>query len=186
MDVRAGLTLVELVVGMALALVGAAALTALLRAGVAAWARAGASAETASEVADGVDQLVRDLRIAGYDPTGAAHAGLTVVAADRVEMTADLDGNGAIDASSEERIGYRVAAASRSLQRVVGAQSLPIVSDVAAGGLALAYFDRDGARLDPAAAATAAGTRVVTVALAATPRGRPAVRVNGGARLVNR
>jgi hypothetical protein len=183
---RAGLTLVELLVGMTLALVGAAALTALLRTGVAAWTRAGADTEAAREVADGVDQPVRDVRLAGYDPTAAALAGLTVVAADRIEVTADLDGDGAIDATSEERVGYRVATSSRSLQRIVGTQSLPIVSDVAAGGLALAYFDAAGTRLDPAAATTAAATRVVTVDLTATPGGRPAVRVAAGVRLVNR
>ena len=182
----AGLTLVELLVGMALALVGAAAMTALLRTGVAAWTRAGADAESASEVADGVDQLVRDVRLAGYDPTATAHAGMTVVAADRIEVTADRDGDGAIDGTSEERVAYRVATSSRSLQRIVGTLSLPIVSDVAADGLVLAYFDATGARLDPTAGATAAATRVVTVALTATPRGRPAVRVTAGVRLVNR
>ena len=182
----AGLTLVELLVGMMLGLVGAGAMTMLARVGVAAWTRAGADAEVATEVADGVDQLVRDVRIAGYDPTGGAHAGLAIVAADRIEITADLDGDGAIDAASEERIGWRVATGSRSLQRIVGAQSLPIVSDVSAGGLALAYYDGAGTRLDPAAAATATATRVVTVELTATPRGRPATRVAGGARLVNR
>jgi type IV pilus assembly protein PilW len=181
----AGLTLVELLVGMTLALVGTAAMTALLRSGVAAWTRAGANAEAAAEVADGVDQLVRDVRIAGYDPTGAAHAGLTVVAADRIEVTADLDGNGAIDAASEECVGYRIATSSRSLQRIVGAQSLPIVSEVSAGALTLAYYDAAGTRLDPAVAATAAATRVVTVELTATPRGRTA-RATAGVRLVNR
>lgn len=182
----AGLTLVELLVGMVLGLVGAAAMTALLRVGVAAWTRAGATADVTSEVADGVDQLVRDVRLTGYDPTARASPGLTLVAGDRIEMTADLDGNGTIDATSEERVAYRVAPSSRSLQRVVGAQSLPIVSDVATGGLVLGYFDRTGARLDPAAAGTAAATRVVTIDLTATPRGRPAVRVSAGARLVNR
>jgi len=182
----AGLTLIELLVGMVLGLVGAAAMTALLRVGVAAWMRAGAAAEVTTEVADGVDQLVRDVRLAGYDPTASASPGLTLVAADRIELTADLDGDGTIDASSEEHVAYRVAASSRSLQRVVGAQSLPIVSDVAAGGLVLGYFDRAGTRLDPAAAGTAAATRVVTIDLTATPRGRPAVHVSAGARLVNR
>ena len=100
-----------------------------------------------------VDQLVRDVRIAGYDPTGAGIAALTLAGADRLELQADLDGNGAIDASSEERIGYRVAPSSRSLQRIVGSQSLPILSDVAADGLRLSYFDAAGAALDPTAAA---------------------------------
>lgn len=180
-----GATLIELLVGMVLGLVGVAAMTALMRVGVAAWERAGATAEMASEATAAVDQLTRDIRIAGYDPTGAGVVPLTVTAADRLVMTADLDGNGTIDTNSEEQIGYRVAAGSRSLQRVVGQQSLPILSDLAANGLRLGYFDQAGALLDPDDPATAAATRLVTVDLVTTPSQQPPVHVSGGARLLN-
>ncbi len=184
---NAGMTLVELLVGMGLGLVGAAAMTALVRGGIAAGARASTDAETAIEAAAALDQLVRDLRVAGYDPTGAGITALPVVAADRIELQADLDGDGAIDPTSEEQIGYRVAPSSRSLQRVVGAQSLPILSNVATDSFRLAYFTADGTRLDPADAATGAATRVVQIDLTTAPPGRPsAVRLLGGARLVNR
>jgi prepilin-type N-terminal cleavage/methylation domain-containing protein len=182
-----GMTLVELLVGMTLGLVGAAAMTALLRVGTAAWERSGADAEAATEIAGAIDQLSRDLRIAGYDPKAAGIAGLTLTEAARVEMTADLDGDGAIDPDSDERIGYRWSAASGSLLRLVGRQSLPILSDVATGGFRLAYFDRNGAQLDPADPATGAATRVVTVDLATAAHGRRAgVHVSSGARLGNR
>lgn len=182
----AGMTLIELLIGMVLGLVGAAAMTALVRVGAAAWTRAGADAEVTIEVADAVDQLTRDVRLAGYDPTAAGIAGLTLTASDRLELTADLDGNGAIDASSEERIGYRVTAATRSLQRVVGAQSLPILADVATGGFRLSYFDAAGTALDPNDAATRTAARLVTVDVTTTPPDRPAAALHGGARLVNR
>lgn len=179
-----GMTLVELLIGMVLGLVGAAAMTGLVRVGVAAWERAGAESERALEIAAAIDQWTRDVRIAGYDPTDADIGGLTLTADDRLELMADLDGNGVIDASSEERIGYRVATASRSLQRVVGAQTLPILTDV--GAFALAYLDANGTTLDPDDPATAAATRLVTVAVTATtPGGRP-LHVEGGARLLNR
>jgi prepilin-type N-terminal cleavage/methylation domain-containing protein len=182
-----GLTLVELLVGMVLGLVAAAAMTALLRSGLAAWERAGAHAEVETEVAAAIDQVTRDLRLAGYDPRAAGIAGLTITEAARLELTADLDGNGAIDTDSEERIGYRVATSSSSLQRVVGRQSLPILTDVAASGLRFTYFDAAGNPLAPTAAGTAANTRFVTVdvtTLAHPPQ--PAVRLGGGARLGNR
>lgn len=182
-----GLTLVELLIGMVLGLVGVAAMTVVLRVGRAAWERAGAGAEVAAEVAGAIDQVTRDLRQAGYDPTGAGVAGLTVVASDRIELTADLDGNGAIDPDSEERVGYRVTTSSGSLQRVVGRQTLPILSDVASGGFRLGYLDADGGALDPSAATTAARTRMVTVDVTTVARGPVGgVRVSGGARLVNR
>ena len=183
----AGMTLVELLVGMVLGLAGAAAMTALLRVGTAAWERAGASAEVAIEVAGAVDQLTRDVRVAGYDPAATGFTALPITASDRLELAADLDGNGSIDPDSEERIGYRWSAASGSLSRLVGRQSLPILSDVAPGGFRLAYFDRDGARLDPTDPATGVATRVVTVELATATHGpRPGVHLVGGARLVNR
>ena len=182
-----GLTLVELLVGMVIGVVAAAALTALLRAGVAAWQRAGAHAEVATEVAGAVDQITRDLRLAGYDPRGAGIAGLTIAEAARLELTADLDGNGAIDADSEERIGYRVAPSSQSLQRVVGRQTLPILSDIAASGLRFTYFDAAGNALGPATAATLTGARFVTVDVATAAHPPLAgVRLGGGARLGNR
>ncbi|MCC6766125.1 MAG: hypothetical protein IT293_15815 [Deltaproteobacteria bacterium] len=180
------MTLVELLVAMVLGLVATAALGAVGRAGLAAGLRAGTDAEAAIETAAALDQLVRDLRVAGYNPRGVGFPAFTVVAADRVELHADLDGNGAIDATSDERIAYRVAAASRSLQRVVGAQSLPILSDVASDGLRLDWLDAAGAALDPADPAAAAAARLVAIDLTATPPGRPAVRVHGGARLLNR
>lgn len=182
-----GLTLIELLIGMVLGLAGAAALMALLRVGTAAWQRAGTRAEVETEVAAALDQVTRDLRLAGYDPRAAGIAGLTVTEAARIELTADLDGNGAIDTDSEERIGYRVATSSGSLQRVVGRQTLPILTDVAAGGLRFTYFDAAGTALAPTAAGTAANTRFVTVDVATAAHPRTAsVRLGGGARLVNR
>ncbi len=181
-----GMTLVELLVGMLLGLVAAAAMTMVLRVAAAASTRAGSEAERAIEAAAALDQLVRDVRVAGYDPRGIGIAPFTLTAADGLELQADLDGDGAIDASSEERITYRVAASSRSLQRVVGTQSLPILSDVASDGLRLAYADGDGTELDPSAATTGAAARLVTVDLTTTPAGAAALHLHGGARLVNR
>ncbi|MCC6849148.1 MAG: prepilin-type N-terminal cleavage/methylation domain-containing protein [Deltaproteobacteria bacterium] len=181
-----GMTLVELLVAMVLALGATAALGVGVRAGLAAGLRAGTDAEAAIETAAALEQLTRDLRAAGYDPRGAGFPPFTVVAADSVELQADLDSDGAIDATSEERVAYRVAASSRSLQRIVGAQSLPILSEVASGGLRFAWLDAAGATLDPDDPATAAAARLVAIDLAATPPGRPVVRVHGGVRLLNR
>ncbi|MEB2284657.1 MAG: hypothetical protein B6D46_01420 [Polyangiaceae bacterium UTPRO1] len=185
-DPARGMTLVELLVGMMLGLVATAALGVVLRAGLAASLRAGADAEVAIETAAAVDQLVRDLRSAGYDPRGAGFPAFRLTAADRVELQADLDGDGAIDGNSEERVAYRVAVASRSLQRIVGAQSLPILADVESSGLRLAWFDAAGNALDPDDSATAEAARFVAIEIAATPSGRPVARLHGGAQLRNR
>jgi len=182
----AGMTLIELLVGVALSLGAIVATGALLSSGAAARARAATGAEAFVEVAEAVDQLVRDVRIAGYDPTTRANAGLTHAGATLIELTADLDANGSIELDSAEHITYRPSVAGDSLQRVVGSQSMPIVSNLAPGGFRLRYFDASGTEIDPTLPEATASIRFVTCDLATSPvRPLPGVRLSGGARLLN-
>jgi len=181
------MTLVELLVGVVLGLGAITAMGTLLASSIAARARAATGAERFVEVAEAVDQLVRDVRIAGYDPTARSSAGLVRAGIALIEMSADLDANGSIDLDSDEHITYRPSVAGDSLQRVVGRQSMPIVSNLAPGGFRLRYFDATGAEIDPALPGALASIRVVTCTLvtrAVEPL--PGVRLSGGARLLNR
>jgi hypothetical protein len=181
----AGLTAIELMVGLGVALVGLAGASALLQGAQAALVRAGRHAELARAAADAVDQVARDVRTAGWDPERVGVAGLAAAESARLVLHADLDGDGAIDASSAEVVTWRRAAAG-TLQRMLGAQTLPMVSHVPAGGFVLAYRDADGTELDPAAPDTAVRARVVTVGVTARdPTTRWTVTVTGGARLLN-
>jgi hypothetical protein len=183
----AGTTLVEVLLGIALGVVALAATASLLTAGLAARARAGAGADGLAAAAGAVDQIVRDVRLAGYDPDAAGFGGVADATSTSVVLEADLDGDGAVDASSEERVAYRLSAAGDALQRVVGAQVLPLVSPLAPGGFRLRYFDAAGAELDPADPGAADAVRAVTVTLATRARGGlPGVELSGGARLLNR
>jgi Tfp pilus assembly protein PilW len=183
----AGLTLVELVIGTALAMATLATFTALLTSILAARARAAEAAEAMTAVASAIDQIVRDVRLAGYDPLARGIAGVVTPTAQSVVLRADLDGSGDVDTSSEEQITYRLNAAGDALQRLVGQQNLPILSDVAAGGFRLRYFDVHAVELDPSSAGAADRVRLVTIELALrATSAHGALRMTGGARLLNR
>jgi len=182
-----GLTLVEITVGTALALATVAALTALFLVVLRARGRAAEAAETTVGLAATLDQIARDVRLAGYDPLARGITGIVTPTAQSVVLRADLDGSGDIDASSDEQITYRLNAGGDTLQRFVGQQNLPILSDVAAGGFRLRYFDESGAELDPTIAATADRVHLITADLAlrmTTAHG--ALHMSTGARLLNR
>ena len=183
----AGMTLMEVLIGLVLGLGALAALTALVSGSLAARARAGAGAEALAAMAGAIDQIVRDVRLAGYDPRERGLAGVVAAAPASLVLQADLDGDGAIDSSSEERVTYRPSAATASLLRIVGTQTMPLLSDLAPGGFRLRYFDASGSELDPTTPAMADAIRAVTVDLQTRPSGTiPGIRMGGGARLLNR
>lgn len=182
-----GLSLVEVLIGLALGATALAALGGLLAASAAARTRAGARAEGLAAAAAAVDQITRDVRVAGHDPRRRGVHGILEATSTSLALEADLDGDGGVDPHSEEHVGYRLSAAGESLSRVVGAQAMPIVSELAPNGFLLRYFDATGAELDPARPQSADAVRLVTVDLAVRPAGtRETLHVLGGARLLNR
>src|SRR5439155_9083164 len=62
--------------------------------------------------------------------------------ADRVALTADLDGDGAVDPNSEESVVHACALATARLSRIVGRQSMPLAEGVTACGFR--YLDPGG------------------------------------------
>jgi Tfp pilus assembly protein PilW len=140
-----GTTLVELLMGAVLALVALAILTAAVASGARLLVAAGARGELEDTAQLTLEAFIFDLRRAGYSPTGLPLAPLVEAAADRLTVTADLDGDGSIDATSEESAGYVCNPSAARLSRVTGRQSLPLADGVL--GCALRYFDAAGAEL---------------------------------------
>jgi Tfp pilus assembly protein PilW len=182
-----GFTLIELLIGLLLGLGTIAALTAALTVSLTARARAAAGAEMLAATASAIDQITRDVRLAGYDPRRSGIDGIVAADSASLVLEADLDGDGVIDPNSEEHVAYQRSMTGASLLRVVGAQSMPLLSDLAPGGPAFRYFDSSGSVIDPATAGAAAAIRTVSVELATLPSiGLPGVRMSGGARVLNR
>jgi Tfp pilus assembly protein PilW len=182
-----GVTLMEVLVSLVVGLGALAALVPLVTGSLTARTRAGAGSEAIAAVAGAVDQIVRDVRIAGYDPRESGLAGLVAPAPASLVIQSDLDGDGTIDGSSEERVTYKPSVATGSLLRIVGTQSMPLLSDLAPGGFRLRYFDTHGVEIDPTTPAAADAIREITVDLQTrSSAASPGVNMGGGARLLNR
>ena len=180
-----GFTLLELLVATAIAALTAAAFAALLTATLGARHQAANGAEAVASAAAAIDQIVRDVRLAGYDPLARGVAAVPAASATSLVVAADLDGDGTVDPSSEEQIGYRVS--GDTLQRIVGRQTLPLLDELAPGGFQFQYRDGGDLPLDPAVpgALTAIRTVLVDVSLRATAM-HGTVHLRGGGRVLSR
>lgn len=90
----------------------------------------------------GMDMMVREVSLTGYDPAFTnSFIGVTVSNSQH-QIQADLDGNGAIDANSEENIIYAYDAANKRITRNIGAGAQPFVENVEA--FAFEYLDGSG------------------------------------------
>ncbi len=165
MTCRRGLTTVELLIGSALGVL----VLALLTAGTAVGARLLAGVTGRGELEDVADLTVDafrfDLRRAGFSPAGTIVDPIPTARTDRITVRADLDGDGAVDPNSEETVSIACQVTSARVARIVGAQTLPLASDVIA--CTLRYFDDTGAEMvvPNAGLATAARDRIRAVAL---------------------
>jgi len=160
-----GFTIVELLVGTTLSLVLLTALTGAVGAGgrlLTALGRRGELEDTADLA---LEALAFDVRRAGYDPRAAGVASVTDARPTALVLQADLDGDGAVDAASEETTQYVCNTATRRLSRVLGRQSLPLADGVT--GCAFRYLDDAGAPIPapPVGLAAADRARVRAVAL---------------------
>jgi len=155
-------SLVELLVGTALALVVLSALTAAVGTGARLLLACGARGEAEDTAQLALEALTFDVRRAGWDPAAVA---VREADADRLVLAADLDGDGAVDDTSEETTAYVCLASARRLSRLVGRQSMPLADGVT--GCGFRYLDRDGAPMAIPAGGlgAAARARIAAVAL---------------------
>ena len=165
---RRGSALLDLLVGTAIALGVLAATTGAIGAGGRVLLAGAARGEAEDTAAMAVEALTFDVRRAGWDPSAAGRTPLTEAAPDRVTVTADLDGNGTVDAASEETVRWLCAPALQRLSRVVGRQSLPVADGVSR--CAFRYLDAAGSAIatPPAGLDAASRARIRAVGLDVT------------------
>ena len=145
------MSVAELLVGAAMSLLLLAFLYQTFLSQHRSWAVQQSTAELQEGMRTALDLICRELRMAGYDPTGLAGAGLEACGEDRVRFTADRNGNGQIDAGDQERITYWLEGDELSLRRTLyegtaSASTQELLEGVEALGFAYAYdADGDGA-----------------------------------------
>jgi len=147
----AGFTLVELMVAMILGLLAAGLFYRSYGVLAGAAGQQDQLVEQGHNLRVGINQLARDLRMAGYNPlwSGGVETGFLVAEADTLRFTRDLDGDAAISADYED-VSYRLsgpgANGAFSLQRQdFNGATDAIVDNVDA--LNFVYLDGHGAPL---------------------------------------
>ena len=159
-----GMTLLDLLCGTVIGLVISGAALAAVGAGLVAARTIGARGE-ADDLAQGaVEAFAFDVRRLGYDPRATGGPTLAQALPDRFTLQSDLDGDGTVDASSEETIGWVCNHPLRRLSRIAGSQSLPLADNAVA--CTIAYLDASGTAIAVPAAGLSAGARTQVRAIA--------------------
>jgi type IV pilus assembly protein PilW len=139
--------------------------------------------EMQQSVRAGMDMITREIGLAGYDLTRVNSDSSTLnnfsgvtVNTSQLQIMADLDGNGAIDASSEENIIYAFNATAHQITRNTGSGNQPFIENV--DSFTFAYLDGSGN-----ATASAANVRRISITITGrTARPDPKYPANGGYR----
>ena len=84
-----------------------------------------------------MDMMVREVRMAGYDPADVGFVGIGGNTATSIQVLADLDGNGAIAGS--ETVTYSYDALNLQIDRNIGGGGQPLAENIA--NLNFSYFD---------------------------------------------
>jgi type IV pilus assembly protein PilW len=88
-----------------------------------------------------MDIMIREARMAGYDPTGSANAGIVVATATSLTITEDMDGDGSL--TGDESITYSLADSDGDGDNDLERNSNLIAENIDA--LDFVYLDEDDA-----------------------------------------
>ncbi len=138
----AGFSLAELLVSLAVLGCVLAGTYTLLQAGLDAYAFGAARIEAQQSARAALERMVKELREAGYDPTGAGIAAVTIAEPQRVRFQRDLNGNGIVD-PTHERVTFLLRPGESTLRRDAGGGAQPVIEGVRR--LTLTYYDATGA-----------------------------------------
>jgi type II secretory pathway component PulJ len=154
---RAGYSLIDLLVALAVGGGLMASTLTLLHLGLRAWVWGAARVDAQQSARYAVERMASELREAGYDPTVAGIAPVVLAEPARVVFQRDFNGNGVVD-PTRERVTYLLRPGETILRRDAGGGAQPVVEQVRA--FRLTYLDRAGAETTDAAAVTAVRIRL--------------------------
>jgi Tfp pilus assembly protein PilW len=144
---RRGFSVVELLAALGLGLAIAVAAVSATATALRHLTRLALRAEADDLLALALEAFTLDVRRAGFDPRNAGIVAVIEASTTRLRLQADLDGDGTIDATSEELTTIVCDVPGGRLSRVIGTQSLPLANGVSA--CAFDYADDAGVRLSP-------------------------------------
>ncbi len=178
---QAGFTLVDILVGLAMASVVMVAITSLFTAVGRSYTVQNVAADVQHVARAGVEYMIQNIRMAGLDPSGSSKAEIKAFAADKIHFTLDrcdapigTDGCGLPDGDVDdkfENVTYQWVPAEQKLKQVLYDGTPHVATETLienVSNLSFTYLD-----LDNKVATTAADIRTVIVTLTVEdPAGR--------------
>jgi type IV pilus assembly protein PilW len=149
-NLRKGFSLVELLVAMAIAGVVMAAVFKIYTTQQDSYVLQEQVAEMQQNGRTAKYVMTREIRMAGYDPTGLAGAGFISAGGNSIHFTMDITGEDGTITVPGDDITYSVSA-DTELMRNDGANNIPVVENVEAVGFAYAFDADDDGSIDTSA-----------------------------------
>jgi len=169
-----GFTLIELLIAMAVGLIVLGAVYSVFIIQNKTYKVQEQIAEMQQNARAAMDMMTREIRMAGYNPAGAAFDGVTY-STSQLQIRADLDGDGTPD-DANENIIYSHDTANLQIDRDTGGGAQPLIENVQA--FTFEYLDGDGT-----ATTTTANIRQVRITITMrTANPDPVYTSNGGYR----
>lgn len=142
-----GFTLIELLIAMLVGSMVMAAVMVSFQSQHKVYLAQDEVVEMQQNVRVAMDMITREIRMAGFDPTGNAGAGFETATATQLTLTQDLDGDGSVIATppnADERVSYRLNASPVALGRVTGNGVVyqPVADNIVA--IEFYYLDASG------------------------------------------
>ena len=171
-----GFSLVELLIAMAISLVVLGAMYSVFTIQNKTFGKQEQIVEMQQNARAAMDMMSREIRMAGYNPTEASNFSGVTVNASQLQIQADLDGSGSIDASSQENIVYAFDAANKKITRNIGAGAQSFAENI--DSFSFDYLDGSGN-----VTAISADVRQIRITITGrTAKPDPGYTANGGYR----
>lgn len=162
-----GFTLIELVIGLAISLILMGVAVSIFNVQRKSYSMQEQITEMQQNVRAAMDMIVREIRMAGYDPTESGFVGIGTNTTTLLQIMADIDGNGTSTGTNED-ITYRYYNASdttypREIKRkmqtgTTTAVFQPLAENIE--GCEFLYYDGNGI-----ATTTASGIRQIRITI---------------------
>ena len=170
-----GFSLIELLIAMAVGLVILGAVYSVFIIQNRTFSTQEDLVEMQQSVRAGMDVMIGEIGMAGYDPTRAKFSGVTVNTS-QLQIRADLSGGGVINTGNEETIVYAYDATGKRITRNAGSGNQPFIENV--DSFTFAYLDGSGN-----ATAVANNVRRIRITITGrTAKPDPKYPANGGYR----
>jgi len=167
-----GFTLVELLVGMAIFSIISLVLVQQFSTGSRISTEQSAASRAQQSLRMARIMMNQDIRLAGLDPVRSLQFGFEEATSTKFRITADLNRNGMVDNSDNERVTYNIQAGTRDLVKTLyegtgAANTGTLVDRLDPAASGFTYLDEAGNNLgDPVPIANLADIRVVVINLA--------------------